>query len=66
MAGRIKAMLDEIVRQKSGTNPTFAMATKTKLILKGLHPDKFTAASPDDPVLIQKTIAVAHEMGVRL
>jgi hypothetical protein len=42
------------------------MATKTKLILKGLNPDKFTAATPDDPAIISKVIEVSREMGVRL
>ena len=42
------------------------MTTRTKLILKGINPDKFTAASEDDPVMIQKAMAVAKDMGVRL
>jgi hypothetical protein len=39
---------------------------RTKLILKGLDSAKFDASSPDDAVLIQKIVAVASEMGVRL
>jgi len=66
MAGKVKKMIDEIIFRKSNGNPTFMMATKTKLILKGLNPDKFTASSEDDPVMIQKVMAVAKDMGVQL
>lgn len=59
-------MLDEIMRQKSNGHPTILMATKTKLILKGLNPDKFHAASPDDPAMLAKVADAAREMGVSL
>ncbi len=66
MAGRIKSVLDEILRQKSGGHPTILLATKTKLILKGLNPDKFAAASPDDPAVLTKALDAAREMGIHL
>ena len=66
MAGKVKRIIDEIISQRSNGNPTFIMTTRTKLILKGINPDKFTAASEDDPVMIQKAMAVAKDMGVRL
>lgn len=66
MAGKVKRIIDEIISQRSNGNPTFMMTTRTKLILKGINPDKFTAASEDDPVMIQKAMAVAKDMGVRL
>jgi len=66
MAGVIKQMLDTIVRERSRGNPTFIESTRCKLILRGLHPDKFTAQSPDDPVLIAKARQIATEFGVAL
>ncbi len=66
MAGKIKKMLNDIIVQKSGGNITFATVTKTKLILKGLNPDKFTSLSADDPTIIAKVQAAAKEMGVTL
>lgn len=66
MAGKVKRIIDEIISQRSGGNPTFMMTTKTKLILKGINPDKFTASAEDDPVMIQKVLAVAKDMGVKL
>jgi hypothetical protein len=64
MAGRIKAIIDEIIRQRSAANPMFAGMVKTKLILKGLDPSKFDANSPDDAGLILKVSQAAAEMGV--
>ena len=66
MPGQIKQLIDEIMRQRSGGHPTLLMTTKTKLILKGLNPDKFNAASPDDPAIMAKVLATAREMGVQL
>lgn len=57
-------MLEEIVRVRTANNPLFASTTKTKLILKGLDPTKFTANSPDDPTIMAKVIAAAAELGV--
>jgi hypothetical protein len=66
MAGSVKRMIDSIVQQRAKGNPTLVVSTKTKLILKGLNPDKFTDTSPDDPALISKVRAVAAELGVHV
>lgn len=66
MPGQIKQLLDSIVQQRAKGNPTLLMTTRTKLILKGLNPDAFTASSPDDPVLVAKVRALAAELGVQL
>ncbi len=66
MAGKIKKMLDTIIASKSGGNPTLAAATTTKLILKGLNPNKFTGQSDDDPAVVDKVRNIAAEMGIKL
>ena len=66
MAGQIKRMLDEIIRQRAKDSPIVASTTKTKLTLKGFNPDKFTAASEDIPGMIAKLRGIAAEMGVKL
>lgn len=66
MAGQIKKMLDQIIMQKSNGNPTIMAVIKTKLILKGLNPDKFTAQTEDNFELIKKVREAAQEMGVRV
>lgn len=66
MAGQIKKMLDQIIMQKSNGHPTLMAAVKTKLILKGLNPDKFSNLSEDNLDLIKKVREAAQEMGVHL
>ena len=64
MAGTIKTMIDAITAARSKGNPTIAMTTKTKFILKGVNPDRFNATSPDDPAVIAKVKAIGAEMGI--
>lgn len=64
MPGKIRLMLNHIIEKRSEGNPTLAMTTRTKLILKGLNPDRYDASSADDPVIVEKVKAVAREMGV--
>ncbi len=66
MAGAIKKMLDQIIAVRSRGDPTFAMGTTTKLILKGLDPARFTADSPDDPAIIAKVRQAAADLGITL
>lgn len=64
MAGRIKRMIDKIVSAKSKGNSTIAIATKTKLILKGINIDSYNDNSDDDPVVIEKLKQVAVDFGL--
>lgn len=64
MTGQIKMMIDTIIAKRSKGNSTVALTTKTKFILKGVNPDRFTSTSPDDPAVIAKVKAIGIEMGV--
>jgi hypothetical protein len=64
MAGSIIKMLEKIITEKSKGNVTMMNLTKTKLILKGINPDKFTQTSDDDPAIIKRVRAIAKEMDV--
>lgn len=64
MAGRIRALADQIVAQKSRGNPALAKLAKSKLVLKGIDPDRYDASSPDDPAVLAKLEALAQEMGL--
>ena len=66
MAGQIKKMLDQIISKRSNGNALVISTTKTKLVLKGLNPDQFTANSEDNADIIKKVREVAAEMGVAL
>ena len=66
MPGKIKAMIDQVIEQKSAGNSMVAGTVRTKLLLKGIDPSKFDANSPDDSTIIQKIRTAASEMGVHL
>lgn len=59
-------MIDTIIAKRSKGNPTIELTTKTKMILKGINPDRYTSTSEDDPVVIGKLRKVAAELGVTL
>jgi len=66
MAGQIKKMLDLIIEERSQGNRTVALTTKTKLVMRGIHPDKYDSASEDDPKILAKIGEIANEFGVTL
>jgi hypothetical protein len=66
MAGKIKLLIDAFIEQRANGNPTIVATTKTKLTLKGVNPNDYTAASPDDEAVIRKVREIAREMGVTL
>lgn len=59
-------MIDRLVTERSKGNATIAQTTKTKLTIKGIHPENFSASTPDDPVVIARLKEIAKEMGVNL
>jgi hypothetical protein len=60
VAGQIKLLIDQIVSERSKGSVIIANTTKTKLILKGIDPDKYSLHSEDDPVVIRKLIEFKH------
>lgn len=63
MAGKIREMIDFVLRQRAAGNPMLEKIIKTKMILKGINPGKFTAQSEDDPELLQQLEGMAMELG---
>lgn len=66
MAGKIKAMIDTIIEQRTKDNTALIGLTKAKLIMKGIFPDKYTSTSEDDPEIIQKLNNLANELNIKL
>jgi hypothetical protein len=66
MAGQIKNMIDKIIQQRAKGDPLLERTTKTKLLLKGINPTRYTEDSQDDPAVIEKLHRFADEMGCRL
>jgi hypothetical protein len=56
----------KIIQERSKGNPTIAFTTETKLVLKGINPDKWNDTSEDDPVVIDKLKQIGSEFGIRL
>ena len=66
MAGKVKAMIDQIIAQRSQGNANLIAPLKIKLIMKGLDPDAWLESSPDDPMMISRAQNAAKDMGVQL
>ena len=62
MAGKVKRMIDSILEQRSRGDPILQKTTRTKLMLKGINPDKFTHHSEDDPLVIEKLNKLMQEL----
>ena len=62
MAGKIRQMIESIINQRAKDNAMLVGVIKTKLMLKGIDPNKFTAQSPDDPAVIAKLGAVIKDL----
>jgi hypothetical protein len=61
MAGRIREMIDTIIGHRAKDNPMLAGVIKTKLVLKGIDPNRFNRHSDDDPVIIAKLEALIND-----
>jgi hypothetical protein len=66
MPGMIKSMINKIVAERAKGNATLIATTRTKLILKGIDPDKFNDTSPDDPAIMGKLQTLATELNIIL
>jgi hypothetical protein len=66
MAGQIKRMIDQIIAKRANGNNAIVATTKTKLIMKGINPDKYTLSSEDDPQIISKLNQIANDLGINL
>lgn len=64
MAGKVYSMIQQVITQKSKGNTVIANSVRTKMYLKGIAVDKYTATSPDDAAIIQKVREVAKEFGI--
>lgn len=62
MAGRIKRMIDSVIEQRALGNQTLEKIIKTKMILKGVNPNKYTPESDDDPVVLEKLERMLREL----
>lgn len=64
--GKTKLIIDSIITQRSGGDPTVAKLIRTKFMLKGINPDAFSLDTPDDPNLVKRLKDLAAKMGVKI
>jgi hypothetical protein len=62
MSGKIKKMIDTLFTPRVNDNAMLAGIYKTKLMLKGIDPSKFSTHSPDDPAVIAKLEGLLKEL----
>jgi hypothetical protein len=62
MAGKIKMMIDSIIEQRAKDNAMLQGVIRTKLMLKGIDPKKYTLQSDDDPAVIGKLEALVKDL----
>jgi len=66
MTGETKRMIDLIIEKRSNGNEVLKNTTRTKLIIKGFNPDRWTSQSEDDPAKIAELKQIARDMGIEL
>lgn len=66
MPGQVHQLIEQIITQRSKGNPALAATTRTKLLLKGIDPAKFTAMSADDATIVARVRQIAVELNVAL
>ena len=64
LAGQVQRMIQTVIKQKAKGNSVIENSIRTKMYLKGIVVDKYTAMSPDDPAVMQKVRDIAKEFGV--
>jgi hypothetical protein len=62
MAGKIKIMIDSVIEQRAKGNTMLEGVIRTKLMLKGIDPKKYTLQSDDDPAVISKLEALVRDL----
>jgi len=63
MAGKIREKIDSVFAQRAMGNPMLEKIIKTKMILKGVNPAKYTLQSDDDPSVLEKLDSMLMELG---
>lgn len=66
MKGEAKKIIDAILLERANGDPLLMSTTRTKLILKGFNPNRFTEDTDDNPEVIIKLRKIAVEFQVSL
>jgi hypothetical protein len=61
MAGKVRALIDELIRVRTETSPSMAPFVRAHLMMKGIHPDAYDHSSPDDPEKVAALEAMIND-----
>lgn len=64
--GTMKALIDQVINQKSGGNSFQELNIQMKLMLKGIPVKKIDHNTPDDPLILEKIHSAAQDFNVVL
>jgi hypothetical protein len=62
MAGKIRELIDSIIKESAHNDKVIENIIKAKLVLKGVSPVKYTSQSDDDPVILKKLDTFIKEL----
>lgn len=63
MAGKVKQLIDRLIELRTKGERGLVAPLKIKLIMKGVDPDLYDESSPDSPLIMQRVISIAHDLG---
>lgn len=63
MAGKVKQLIDRLIELRTNGERGLVAPLKIKLIMKGVDPDLYDESSPDNPLIMQRVITIAHDLG---
>lgn len=66
MKGEAKKLIELIVEKRAKGDPFLISITRTKLILKGVNPKRYTEDTDDDLTVISKLKDIAREFQLTL
>lgn len=66
MPGQIKHLIDSIILQRAKGDPLIVIMTKSKLVLRGVDPDRFNDESEDNSEVLAIVRAIAAELGTEV
>jgi hypothetical protein len=65
MAGRVKQLIDEFIRMRTGGRDGLEHFVRAHLALSGVNPERYSEASPDDPAVVAKLQRMIAEFSVK-
>jgi hypothetical protein len=66
MTGQVHAAIQKIISARGKGNSVLEGGTKTRLLLKGIDPSKWTPTSLDDDAMLSKVKQAATDLGVSI